>query len=178
MSQLSREDYIELGLSVPTSPLILWANEQAAAAKGKLERMERRGVTAGYLKEIKALAGSIADLQTTLGKEKALLPPTVAQVQVLREEVLTYCREAKQILKIEFGTSPEIQVKARLGVRTGRLLANLCRELGCLVDVMRENVPKLIWLGVDEAFINSGAELLVNLKEAQIKIIVCVQWGS
>ena len=72
MSQLSREDCIELGLSVPTSSLIVWATQQAAVAKEKMERLERRGVTAAYLKELKVLVRTIAELQTTLGKEKEI----------------------------------------------------------------------------------------------------------
>jgi hypothetical protein len=94
----------------------------------------------------------------------------VDQSQQIREEASAYLEEAKQIVKIEFGTCPEVQAKCRLGVRTGRLLANLCREIECVVAVLREQSPQLSWLGVDEAFINAGDELIGKLKEAQTKL--------
>jgi len=170
MSQLSRQECIELGLSVPTVPLIGWATEQLAVAKGREARLECRGISSPFLKEIKLLIGTVAELQSTLTKEKASLPTEVAQSQRIREEAYAYWKEAKQILKIEFGTCPEIQVRSRLGVRTGRLLANLCREMECVVAVLREQAPQLCWLGVDEAFINAGDGLIGKLKEAQAKL--------
>jgi len=170
MSQLSREECIELGLSVPTVPLIAWATEQLAVAKGRGDRLEGRGVTAPFLKEIKMLIGTVAELQSTLAKEKASLPPEVAQSQRIREEAYAYWQEAKQIVKIEFGTCPDIQVRSRLGVRTGRLLSNLCREMECVVAVLREQSSQLSWLGADEAFIKAGEELIGRVKEAQAKL--------
>jgi len=170
MSQLSREESIELGLSVPSVPLVVWANEQLSVAKGRQERLESRGVSASFLKEVKILIGMVGELENALGREKTSLSSEVAPLQRLREEASAYCQEAKQILKIEFGTCPEIQVKGRLGVRTGRLLAHLCREIECVVVVLREQSPQLRWLGVDEAFINAGAELIGRLKEGQAKL--------
>jgi hypothetical protein len=170
MSQPSREECIELGLSVPTGPLIGWATDQLAAARGREERLECRGVATPFLKELKTLIGMVADLQNTLGKEKTSLPPEAAQSHRIREEALAYWQEAKQILKIEFGTCPEIQVKCRLGVRTGRLLGNLCREMECVVSVLREHSPQLGWLGVDEDFIKAGDALIGKLMEAQAKL--------
>ena len=170
MSQLSREECIELGLSVPTLPLVVWAAEQLSAAKARQQRLEGRGITAPFLMEVKNLAGRVTELETTLAKEKASPPSEVVQSQRIREEASSYCQEAKQIMKIEFGTCPEIQVKSRLGVRTGRLLANLCREVECVVAVLREHSPQLGWLGVDEDFINAGQVLIGKLREAQAKL--------
>jgi len=170
MSQLSRQECIELGLSVPTAPLIGWATEQLAVAKGREERLLRRGITAPFLKEIKTLIGAVAELQNTVGKEKTSLPPEVAQSLRIREEAYAYWQEAKQIVKIEFGTSPEIQVRSRIGVRTGRLLANLCREMECVVTVLGEHSTQLSWLGADEAFLKTGEGLIGKLKEAQSKL--------
>lgn len=169
MSQLSREECIELGVSVPTGPLIGWATEQLAVAKGREARLERRGVTAPFLNEIKMLIGTVAELRSTLVKEKATLPLDLAKVQQIREEAYAYWQEAKQIVKIEFGTSPEIQVRCRMGVRTGRLLANLTREMECVVAVLRDHSTQLSWLGADEAFVNAGGELIGKLKDAQSK---------
>jgi hypothetical protein len=170
MSQLSREECIELGLSVPAVPLVVWATEQLSAAKARQARLEDRGITAPFLKEVKILVGRVTDLEATLGNKKTPLPPEVDQSQQIREEASAYCQEAKQIVKIEFGTCPEIQARGRLGIRTGRLLANLCREIECVVAVLREQLPQLSWLGVDEAFINAGDELIGKLKEAQAKL--------
>jgi len=175
MSQLSREECIELGLSVPTAPLIGWATEQLAVAKGRGDRLECRGITAPFLNEVKMLVGAVSELQGTRSKEKMALPPEVAQAQRVREEAYAYWLEAKQIVKIEFGTCPEIQVRCRLGVRTGRLLANLCRELECIVAVLREHSSQLNWLGADAAFINAGEVLIGKLKDAQTKLVLASQ---
>jgi hypothetical protein len=175
MGQLSREECIELGLSVPTGPLIAWATEQVAVAGGRQKRLENRGVTPAYLKELKSLLGTVSQLQNTLGKEKALLPAEVAQAQRVREEAFDYWQEAKQILKIEFGTCPEVQVRSRLGVRTGRLLSNLCREMECAVGMLRECAPHLAWLGMDENFLTTGENLIRKLKETQGKLFATCQ---
>ncbi len=175
MSQLAREEVMELGLSVPTVPLLEWANEQLSVAKGRLTRLEARGVTDPFLKEVKSLIGTVGELEKALGKESALLPQKVALSQSIREEASAYLQEAKQIVKIEFGTCPEIQIKSRPGVRTGRLLANLRREMECVVAVLRIYTPKLAWLGVDEDFINAGDGLIVKLKEAQDQLRTACQ---
>jgi hypothetical protein len=171
MSQLSREECIELGLSVPTSSLVEWASKQVGVATERQERLECRGVTTRYLKEIQILIETVEDLQADLGKEKASLPLQVAESQRIRELAYVYCQEAKQILKIEFGTCPEIQAKCRLGVRTGRLLANLCREMECVVAMLREHLPQVSWLGVDEALLSAGDALIGKLKKAQTKLV-------
>jgi hypothetical protein len=171
MSLLSRGECIELGISVPSVPLVVWATEQLSVAKGRQERLEGRGITASYLKEVKTLVGKVVELQTTLGNKKASLPPEVVQSQQIREEASAYLQEAKQIVKIEFGTCPEVQAKCRLGVRTGRLLALLCRELECVVAVLRDHSPQLAWLGADSAFINAGDNLIGRLQEEQAKLV-------
>jgi len=170
MSQLTREQCIEVGLSVPPGPLIGWATEQLAATKGREQRLEKRGLSAPYLKEVKTLIGKVAELHGGLVKKKVSLPPEAAQAQRVRDEALAYWQEAKQIFKIEFGTCPDIQVKCRPGVRTGRLLAPLCRELECVVAVLREHGAQLAWLGVDDAFLAAGELLIGKLKEAQARL--------
>jgi hypothetical protein len=170
MSQLTREECIELGLSVPASALVVWATVQLAVARGSRERLGRRGITAPFLREIKTLIGRVAELENTLGKEKASLQPELARSRQIREEALAYWREALQIVKIEFGQFPEIQARCRLGIRTGRLLANLCREMECVVAVLREHSPVLSRLGVDEAFLSAGDAQLGKLKEAQARL--------
>jgi len=178
MSQLSREECIELGLSVPSGPLIGWATEQLAVAKGRQDRLVRRGVTPGFLNEVKLLLGTVSEMRGSPGRDKNVLPPEVSQAQRVREEAFDYWLEAKQMLKIEFGTCPEIQARCRLGVRTGRLLANLCREVECVVAVLREFSPHLRWLGADESFINDGDVLIGKLKEAQAKLFLASQTVS
>jgi hypothetical protein len=167
MDQLSREDCIELGLSVPTIPLVAWAHEQLSVAKGRQERLGGRGVTEPFLKEIKNLIGRIGELEKALGREHSRLSEEAAFSQGLREEASAYLQEVHQLFKIEFGTRPDIQVRSRPGVRTGRLLANLRREMEYVVGALREHSPQLAWLGVDEDFINAGEMLIGALKEAQ-----------
>jgi hypothetical protein len=170
MSQLTREECIELGLSVPTSVLVVWATVQLAVARGTRERLGSRGITAPFLREIKTLIGKVAELENTLGKEKASLQPELTRSRQIREEALAYWREARQIVKIEFGRFPEIQARCRLGIRTGRLLANLCREMECVVAALREHSPVLGRLGVDEAFLSAGDAQIGKLKEARARL--------
>jgi len=136
MSTLSREECIELGVSIPTAPLTDWAVDQLAAARGREGRLKHRGIHSPYLKEIQTLIGTIRETQATLGWLGAVPPPEVVDVQRIREEAFAYWQEAKQIVKVEFGSNPDMLVKFRLGVRTGRLIANLTRELDCIVSLL------------------------------------------
>jgi hypothetical protein len=165
--QLSREDFVELGLSIPTRPLIGWVTGQLAAVQGREKRLEGRGVTASFLTEVKTLVGAVARLQIALEDSEESLPPEVARAQRIREEAFTYWQEAQQILKVEFGAFPEIQVQGRLGVRTGRLLATLCREMECAVAMLRLHSTQLSWLAANDAFLRSGDGLIGELKEAK-----------
>jgi hypothetical protein len=170
MTQLSREACIELGVSVPTAPLIGWATEQLAAAKVQEQRLQHRGVRNPFLTEIKTLIDKVEELQTALGKEKTTLPAEVTQAQRTRDEAYAHWQEAKQIVKTEFGTRPEIQAKFHFGVRTGRLIANLRREMEHDLALLREHSADLRWLGVDEAFLTAGDVLISKLKDAQTNI--------
>lgn len=167
MGQLSREECIELGLSIPTPPLVGWAVEQFAAVTGREAKLESRGITAPYLKELMTLIEAVAELQLKLGKKKSALPPELAETERIRGAALAYWREVQQILKIEFGACADIQVRCRTGVHTGGLISNLRRELECLVAVLREFTSQLSWLGVDQAFIGTGEVLIGKLREAQ-----------
>ena len=70
MTQPSREACFELGVSVPTGPLVEWAAEQFNAAKVQKERLQNRGIQAPFLKELKSLIEKVAECQLALGKEK------------------------------------------------------------------------------------------------------------
>jgi hypothetical protein len=170
MSPLSREECIELGVSVPTGPLTAWAAAQLAAAEGRKERLAHRGIQSSYLEEIRVLLGKIAGAQSALGREAALPPAEVIDSQRIREEAFAYWQEAKQIVKVEFGSNPDMLVKFRLGVRTGRLIANLTRELDCIVSLLGEHSAQLGWLGVTETFQRVGEVLIGKLREAQAKL--------
>lgn len=175
MRQLTNEEHVELGLSVQTGPLIAWATEQLDAAKSRQARLDRRGATAPFLKELQTLVGTVAEFQLKAGKKKAPLPPALTETQRIRSEAMAYRQEAKQIVKIEFGTCPDAQQKFRPGVRTGGLLSNLRRELECVVAVLREHAPQLAWLGVDDAFIGAGESLVCKLNEAQMQLDAAIR---
>ena len=170
MSQMSREECIELGVSVPTAPLIGWAIDQLAAARGRELRLEHRGIHPPYLTEIQGLVGTIREAQAALGRDHANPPPAVVDAQRIREEAFAYWQEAKQIVKVEFGSNPDMLVKFRLGVRTGRLIANLTRELDCIVSLLGAHSARLGWLGVTRTFQRVGEVLIARLKEAQAKL--------
>jgi hypothetical protein len=133
-------------------------------------RLERRGIHPPYLKEIQTLIGTILETQSALGGEKGMPPAEVVDAQRIREEAFAYWQEAKQIVKVEFGSNPDMLVKFRLGVRTGRLIANLTRELDCIVSLLGEHSAQLGWLGVTETFQRVGVVLIGKLKEAQAKL--------
>src|SRR6185436_20278239 len=136
MSQLSRAECIELGISVPTAPLTVWAEDQLVATRGRDERLEHRGIHPSYLDEIRSLIGAITEAQRTLGRGKGRLPPEVVEVHRIREEAVATLQEAKRIIRIEFGSKPDLLVKLRLGVRTGRLIENLTKELDCILSLL------------------------------------------
>jgi hypothetical protein len=170
MSPLSREECIELGVSVPSAALTGWAMDQLAAAKGRVRRLEHRGIHPPYLMEIQGLIGTITEAQSVLGPEHANPPAAVVDVQRIREEAFAYWREAKQIVNVEFGSNPDRLVKFPLRGRTGRLIANLTRELDCIVSLLGVHSAQLGWRGVTQIFRRLGEVLISKLKEAQAKL--------
>jgi hypothetical protein len=165
MSQLSREEFIELGVSVPVDTLVEWTGRQLAATKGREARLESRGVTAAYLTGVKDLVAIIEKRRPELVDAKE--SPVVALSQRIREEAVGYWREAKQIAKVQFATSPDLFAKFRTGVQTGLLIENLARELESIVALFREYAPQLVGLGGTEAFIARGVLLIGRLKEVK-----------
>lgn len=160
MSPLSREDLMELGASLPTDLLVDWAARQLAATAGKEARLESRGVNAAYLAGLK-------DLIATIGQRPEETQEPALQARRIFEEASGYWREAKQIARAGFGTCPDLLAKFRTGVQTGLLLANLGKELGSMVALLREHSSQLAGLGATEAFIGRGARLIGKLKEAK-----------
>lgn len=164
MNALSREDFIELGVSIPSGTLLEWATGQLAAAKGNEARLEARGVNGAGLGAIRDLAARVEKREKDLSDAP---PPSVASARRLRDEALAYWREAKLMAKAEFGTRPDMLARFRPGVQTGLLLANLTKELESVVALLREHAPQLAGLGGTEAFIARGAALIGKLKEAK-----------
>ncbi len=99
------------------------------------------------LEDLPGILGELAELQHTLGT--VMLP---------------------QAAPDRFGIPSEVPIKSRLEVRTGRLLANVCRETESIVGMLREQAPPLGGRGVDEAFLGIVDELIRNLKDAQAKL--------
>lgn len=167
MNQLSREEFIELGVSIPVDSLVEWTGRQLAATKGREARLQSRGVHAANLTGMKDLLATIENRHKELGNSPEAPPPAVALAQRIREEAMEYWREAKQIAIVEFGTRPDLLAKFRTGVRTGLLIANLEKELASIVGLFREHSSDLAGLGGTEAFINRGALLIERLKEVK-----------
>ncbi len=168
MSPLTREDFIELGVSVPTSSLVEWANRQLAATKGRETRLQSRGVNSAYLTGVRDLVATIGTHQKELGSAAEPAPQAVALAQRIREEAIGFWRESKQIAKVAFGTSPDLLAKFRTGVQTGLLVANLIRELESIVGLLREHSKEVAGLGANEAFIERGSLLIGRLKEVKV----------
>src|SRR4051812_5827086 len=124
MNPLSHEEFIELGVSIPSDTLVKWASGQLAATEGKEARLGTRGVNEVTLGAIRDLTALVERRGRELGEPQDLPPQAVALAQRLREEAMSYWREAKQMAKVEFGTRPDLLAKFRAGVQTGLLLAN------------------------------------------------------
>jgi len=170
MSPLSRGESIELGISMPTPPLTLWAADQLEVAKGRQSRLERRGIHASYLGEILGLIEKILEVQATLGRGESAPPSEIVKAQRIREEAVAYWQAAKKIVKVEFGSNSEMQVKFRLGARAGRLIARLTRELDCIVSLMGEHSAQRGALGISDIFRKVGETLIAKLKSAQSRV--------
>ncbi len=170
MDSLSRGAYIELGISIPTVPLTRWAVHQRAAARGREERLEHLGIHSPYLTELESLIEKVREQQSILGREKSMPPAEIVEAQRIREEAFATWQEAKHIVKVEFGSTPEMPVKFRLGVRTELLIAHLTKELDCVVSLMGEHTSSLGWRGVRETFQKLGVALIAALASAQSKV--------
>jgi hypothetical protein len=160
MTQLSRDECIELGASIPTAPLTGWAADQHAAAVGRIARLGNRGIRPSYLKEIETLVDAVTESQGRLGWGGAMPPAAIVRAQRIREEAFASWREAKRIVNVRFGTDAEHAATFRLGVRTGRLVANLTRELDCIVSLLGVQSAQVRWLGVTDTFRRVGAVLV------------------
>lgn len=170
MSQMTREECIELGASIPTASLTGWAADQLAAACGREERLERRGIPSPYLEEIQALIGAVTETQATLSRRKGLPPAGVVDAQQICEEALADWEHAKHIVRVEFGSQPDILVRCRRGVRISRLIAMLTRELDCVVSLLGGPSDQVGKAGMRRTLRRLGGVLIGKLKEAQVKL--------
>ena len=167
MSPLSREEFIELGASIPAHILVEWASGQIAATKGKESRLQTRGVNAATLAAIQDLTAIVEKRRKELGESQELPPQAVALAQRIREEAVDYWREAKLMAKIEFGTQPDLLAKFRTGVQTGLLIGTLAKEIESILAPLREHAAQLAALGGTDAFIARGELLVGRLKEVK-----------
>lgn len=170
MSPLTRDEFIELGISVRTDRLIKWARRQLSAAGEGQARLKSRGVDAAYLARIEDLIGTIENAPKNGGEGQDLPPEAAALAELVRDEAAAFWREAKLIAKAEFGTSPDDMAKFRTGVQTGRLLPNLTKELESILAMLREHTSRLARLGGTEGFIENGERLVKRLKEVKASL--------
>lgn len=165
-TRLSTEELIELGASLPTDSLTEWASGQLAATKGRESRLQSRGVATVHLTGMQDLLGLIGKRQEM--PENSRQPSEAAAfARGIRDEALQYRREVMQIAQVEFGTAPDLIAKFRTGVRTGRLILPLKRELETLVGLLREHASQLGALGATEGFIARGDHLIGKLQEVK-----------
>ena len=170
MSGLNRDEFIELGVSIPTTFVTEWASGQIEATKGRESRLEIRGVNAAYLSGIKDLTDLVGKRQRELGERHELPPEAVALAERIRAEAMGYWRESKRLAAVAFATQPDVLAKFRTGVNTGLLIQNLVRELESTVALLREHLPQFAALGAGEAFITRGEHLVTRLKEAKASL--------
>ncbi len=170
MNPLSREELIELGVSVPADSLIEWAARQLAATKGREARLQSRGVEASTLAAIHDLIESVEKSHQGLGPSEDPSPGAAALALLIRDEAAAFWREAKLIARAGFGTRPDLLAEFRTGVHTGLLLANLTRELESILPPLRAHSSQLAGLGATEAFVAKGERLVGRLKEAKANL--------
>jgi hypothetical protein len=164
MSPIIREEFVELGLSIPTDFLTKWATEQVAASQGRESRLELRGVSAGYLSELRNLIEVVGKGHKGLGDEQELPPAAGALAERIRVEALGYWREAKRMAHVAFATDPDTLAKFRTGVQTGLLIMNLVRELESMIALLREHASGMARFGLSDAFIDRGVALVARLR--------------
>lgn len=170
MSGLSREEFIELGMSIPAGSVTQWASGQVAATQGRESRLETRGVNAAYLLGIRDLAQRVEQRKRELGESTALPPEAAALAERIRAEALGYWREAKRLASVAFANQPDVLAKFRTGVVTGSLIANLVKELESMIVLLREHAAAFAALGAGEAFLTRGELLLARLKQAKTRL--------
>jgi hypothetical protein len=170
MSDLSREDFIELGVSTPTPTLVEWANGQMSATKGHESRLGVRGVTAATLLGIRDLTAKVGAGQRELGDSHVLPPEPAAVAERIRAEAIGYWRQAKRFAGVAFAAQPDVLAKFRTGVRTGLLITNLIKELESMIPLLREHSATFGPLGAGEDFVTRGELLVARLKEAKSRL--------
>lgn len=170
MSVLNREEFIELGLSIPTAFVTEWASGQVSATKGRESRLEMRGVNGAYLSGIRDLADLVGKRQREMGASNELPPAPAALAERVRAEAMGYWRECKRLARIAFESQPDVLAKFRTGVHTGLLIQNLVRELELMVALLREHSAAFAPLGAGDPFIARGELLVGRLKEAKSKM--------
>jgi len=170
MSNLSREEFIELGVSIPTGFVTKWASGQIAATKGRESRLELRGVTSAYLAGIRDLHDLVERQQRELGEAHELPPEAAALAERIRAEAMGYWREAKKLASVAFATQPDTLAKFRTGVQTGLLIMNLDLEIESTVGLLREHSASFTPLGADASFITRGELLVTRLKQAKAQL--------
>lgn len=167
MGTLSREEFIELGVAIPTALVTEWATGRLAAAKGRESRLELRGLTAASFSGRRDLIDRIERRQRELGESQALPPEAAAMAERTRAEAVGYWRKAKRLASTAFATQPDVLAEFRVGVKTGLLILNLVRELESTVALLRVHAAAFAALGAGEDFITRGDHLIARLKEAK-----------
>lgn len=161
---LSRDEFVLLGMTLPADRLLPWAGEQAALARQNSGRLQRRGINPAFLEEIETRTASVRDLAKRAGGDPTV---DVRAVTHLAAEALSYWYEVRQIATVEFGTDPDDLARFRPGVRVGSSLRLIAGELDRTVPLLREYIGRLGWLGVDDAFIQRGADLAARVREGE-----------
>lgn len=170
MSDLSPEEFIELGVSTPISNLIKWAASQVSATQGRESRLGLRGLNAERLSDIRDLTVRVENRSKELGQSHDLPSEQVALAERIRVDAFGYWREAKRLVSVAFAAHPDVLATFRTGVQTGLLIRHLVKELESMIPLMRQHSARLAPVGAGEAFVTRGELLLARLKEAKTRL--------
>jgi hypothetical protein len=170
MSGLNRDEFIELGVSIPASFVTEWANGQIAATQGRESRLEMRGMSAAYLSGIRDLAVAVGRRKVEMGDSHELPPEAAALAERIRVEAMGYWREGKRLAGVAFAAQPDVLAKFRTGVQTGLLIGNLIKELETMVVLLKEHAMTFAALGAGDGFIARGEQLIPRLRQAKAQL--------
>lgn len=167
MNPLTREELVEMGMSIQPGSLLRWAERLLTAARRHEVRLRSRGVDAARLSGIEDLIRKVRSEWTESGYKDEAPAQFAVRHHGLREDALAYKKEVTLMAKVAFGSQPDVLSTFRPGVPTGHLLANLANELKSEVGLLREHATRLADLGLTPDFIDRGELLIEALEKAR-----------
>jgi hypothetical protein len=127
--------------------------------------LARRGLTKEMLKQFDSLAETVARLESSQELHKKTSRASTMAVYEILDEGLAWWRESRQMVKVEFSHDPDKSAEFRTGVKVGRSIPKLIREMEFNVMSFDKYANAFKWLGGAE-HVRKGRDILVRLRQA------------